>query len=318
MFDFWVRTTKLEIAGIRLKRNPEYFAGSPYLDGIEFCSLYTIDHFNNREIDAIPILSIRLLDSELQLFEDGPMTHYFLGLSCGVPPLNRASVRKALSYGFNKKAIVEAAKDIQYHRMATDSFIPSSLPGFFPPREGEPFNLEKTKEMLHREGFSSEDRFPRVTVYFEEPRTDEKHRIYRELRDQLRNMDIDSRMAFYESPEEFRGTKDPHMIFFARNMSFPDPEDMVRPLFHSQSIFNIFGYTNANLDSLLQRAEVERSWKKRINLFHKVEELLFADVPAIPLFSHQNRVAVQPYVRGIEYPTLSFYYLDAKKIWLDR
>ncbi|MGB6866172.1 MAG: ABC transporter substrate-binding protein, partial [Candidatus Aminicenantaceae bacterium] len=35
MFDFWVRTTKLEIAGIRLKQNSDYFEGRPYLDGIE-------------------------------------------------------------------------------------------------------------------------------------------------------------------------------------------------------------------------------------------------------------------------------------------
>jgi ABC-type transport system substrate-binding protein len=318
MFDFWVRTTKLEIAGLRLKRNPDYFAGSPYLDGIEFCSLFTIDHFYNGEIDAIPILSRRLLDSEFQLFEDGPMTHYFLGLSCRIPPLNRVSVRKALTFGFDKKAIVEAAKDIKYLRRATDSYLPSSLPGFFPPHEGEPHDLERAREMLQREGFSAEDRFPQVTVYFDLPRTDEKQRIYRELRDQLREMDIDSRLDFYESPEELQIAKEPYMIFVERNMSFPDPEDMIRPLFHSKSIFNVFGYTSSTLDQLLQSAEVERSWKKRINLFHKIEDLLFVDVPAIPLFSHQNRVAVQPYVRGVEYPSLGFCYLDGKKIWLDK
>jgi ABC-type transport system substrate-binding protein len=318
MFDFWVRTTKLEIAGIRLKQNPEYYEGRPYLDGIEFCSLFTIDHFYNKEIDAIPILSVRLLDSEFHLFEDGPLTHYFLGMSCQIPPLNRASVRKALSYGFDKQAIVEAARDIQYLRAPTDNYIPSHLPGFFPPHEGEPYSLEKAKEMLQREGFSAEDRFPRVTVYFELPKTDEKHKIYRELRDQLREMGIESRLDFYDSPENLESSEDPYLIFVERKMSFPDPEDMVRPLFHSKSIFNVFEYTNTNLDRLLQMAEVERSWKKRIGLFHKIEELLFVDVPAIPLFSHQNRVAVQPYVRGIEYPSLGFYYLGAKKIWLDK
>ena len=318
MFDFWVRTTKLEIAGLRLKQNSEYFEGRPYLDGIEFCSLFTIDHFYNREIDAIPILSRRLLDSEFQLFEDGPLTHYFLGMSCQISPLNRASVRKAISYGFDKQAIVEAARDIKYHRAPTDNYIPSHLPGFFPPHEGEPFNLEKAKDLLQREGFSEQDKFPRVTVYFESPRTDWKHKIYRELRDQLRDMGIDSRQDFYDSPEELKSTRKPYLIFVERKMSFPDPEDMVRPLFHSKSIFNVFEYVNTNLDRLLQMAEVERSWKKRINLFHKIEELLFADIPAIPLFSHQNRVAIQPYVRGVEYPSLGFYYLDAKKIWLDK
>jgi ABC-type transport system substrate-binding protein len=318
MFDYWVRTTKLEIAGIRLKQNSEYFEGRPYLDGIEFCSLFTIDHFYNKEIDAIPILSQRMLDSEFHLFEDGPLTHYFLGMSCQNSPLNRVSVRKAISHGFDKLAIVEAARDVKYLRAPTDNYIPSHLPGFFPPHEGEPFSLEKAKEMLQREGFSTEEQFPRVTVYFELPRTDEKHKIYRELRDQLRNLGIDSRLDFYDSPEELIRNRDPFLIFIERKMSFPDPEDMVRPLFFSESIFNVFGYANSNLDRLLQMAEVERSWKKRINLFHKIEELLFVDVPAIPLFSHQNRVAVQSYVRGVEYPSLGFYYLDAKKIWLDK
>jgi ABC-type transport system substrate-binding protein len=318
MFDFWVRTTKLEIAGIRLKRNTDYFDGQPFLDAIEFCSLFTIDHFYNREIDAIPLLSRRLLDSKFLLFEDGPLTHYFLGMSCQISPLNRASVRKAMSYGFDKQAIVEAARDIKYLRAPTDNYIPSHLPGFFPPHEGEPYNLAKAKEMLQREGFSSEDQFPRVTIYFKSPRTNSKNNIYRELRSQLRDMGIDSSLGFYDSPVELKKCRDPYLIFVERIMSFPDPEDMVRPLFYSKSIFNVFGYANTRFDKLLEMAEVERSWKKRINLFRKIEEFLFADVPAIPLFSHQNRVAVQPYVRGVEYPSLGFYYIDAKKIWLDK
>ena len=101
-------------------------------------------------------------------------------------------------------------------------------------------------------------------------------------------------------------------------MSFPDPEDIIRPLFFSQSVFNVFGYTNPELDGLLEEAEIERSWTKRIKLFRKIEEILHADIPALPLFSHQNRVAMQGNVRGVEVPSLGFYYLDAKKIWLDR
>ena len=68
----------------------------------------------------------------------------------------------------------------------------------------------------------------------------------------------------------------------------------------------------------MKEAEIERSWTKRIKLFHQIEEILYSDVPALPLFSHQNRVAMQANVRGVEAPRLGFYYLDAKKIWLDR
>ena len=101
-------------------------------------------------------------------------------------------------------------------------------------------------------------------------------------------------------------------------MDFPDPEDIIRPFFFSKSVFNVFGYSNPELDRILLEAEVESSWTKRIKLFQQIEQILFEDVPSLPLFSHQNRVAMQPWVRGVEVPPLEFYYLDVKKIWLDR
>jgi ABC-type transport system substrate-binding protein len=63
---------------------------------------------------------------------------------------------------------------------------------------------------------------------------------------------------------------------------------------------------------------VEKSWSKRIKLFQQIEKILLADVPAIPLFSQQNRVAIQSRVRGVAVPYLGMYYLDARKIWLEK
>ena len=101
-------------------------------------------------------------------------------------------------------------------------------------------------------------------------------------------------------------------------MTFPDPEDIIRPLFFSQSVFNVLGYANLELDRLLLEAEVEPSWTKRNRLFRQIEQVLFGDVPSIPLFSHQNRVVMQAYVKGVEIPPLGFYYLNTGKIWLDK
>lgn len=101
-------------------------------------------------------------------------------------------------------------------------------------------------------------------------------------------------------------------------MTFPDPEDIIRPFFFSRSVFNVFGYANPELDRLLLEAEVEPSWTKRNKLFSQIEQILFDDVPSIPLFSHQNRIVMQPYVKGVEIPSLGFYYLDTSKIWLDK
>ncbi len=317
-FDYWLRTSRLDIVGVRLKRNEEYFGGRPYLGAVEFCPLFTLDHFLNREIDSIPVLSEKLLTPNVQIFQDGLLQPIFLGMSCHIPPLNRAIVRKAILHSFNKREIARDIFDMKYVRKVMNNYIPSRLPGFFPRDDEESYDLEKVKQMLQDAGFSSEEEFPPLTLLIDLPRTEMKLKIYKALRKQLDALGIKLRLNYYKSLKEIKSYNKPYLVFTGRVMSFPDPEDIIRPLFFSKSIFNIFNYVNPELDKLLQEAEIERSWTKRINLFHQIEKILISDVPALPLFSHQNRVAMQPYVRGVEVPSLGFYYLDARKIWLDK
>jgi ABC-type transport system substrate-binding protein len=317
-FDYWLRTTQLDIVGIRLKRNESYFDGKPYLGAVEFCPLFTLDHFMNREIDSIPVMSESLLTQNFQIFQDGQLHPIFLGMSCHIPPLDRAAVRKAISRSFNKSEIARDIFDMKYVRQVINNYIPSRLPGFFPRDEEESYDIEKARQMLQDAGFSTEEEFPALTLLIDLPRTRMKFKIYKALRKQLDALGIKLRLNYYRSPDQIKSFKKPYLVFTGRVMSFPDPEDIIRPLFFSKSIFNIFNYVNPELDRLLLEAEVERSWTKRINLFHQIEQILVSDVPALPLFSHQNRVAMQPYVRGVEVPSLGFYYLDARKIWLDK
>jgi oligopeptide transport system substrate-binding protein len=102
-------------------------------------------------------------------------------------------------------------------------------------------------------------------------------------------------------------------------MDFPDPENILVPLYHSRSIVNERNarYANPRLDSLLERSEVEQSWEKRVGLFRAIEKLLYEEVPAIPLFSERVRIAVQPQVRGVHLPAMGFMFLDTKDIWLE-
>lgn len=317
-FDYWLRTSRLDIVGVRLKRNDEYFGGKPYLDAVEFCPLFTLDHFLNREIDSIPVLTDKLLKSDFQIFQDDLLHTIYMGMSCNIPPLDRPIVRKAISYCIDKMEIARAAGDAKYLYQVTNNYIPSRLPGFLPKDDEKSYDFEKAKEMLQEAGFSTEKEFPPLTFFINLPRTGLKFKIYKEIRKQLSALGIKLRLNYYKSLKEIRSFKEPYLIFIGRAMSFPDPEDIIRPLFFSKSIFNVFNYTNPELDRLIQEAEIERSWTRRINLFHQIEQILFSDVPALPIFSHQNRVAMQPYVRGVEVPCLGFYYLDAKKIWLDK
>jgi len=317
-FDYWVRDTRLNEVGVRLKRNDNYFEKRPYLDAVEFCPLYTLDHFISGEIDSIPVLSDRLIGSKYQIFKDGSLQLVFLGVSCHIPPLNNPEVRRAILAGINKEDVIEDVNEARYLRQVTNRFIPSKVPGFLSADETKTFNQQEARRLLDRAGFSDENEFPTLTLYLDLPRNDFKNKIYRALKGQLDEIGIDLRLDYYRSIEKVKESKNPYLILMQRLMNMPDPEDMIRPVFSSESVSNVLEYANPTIDQLLQAGEVEKSWTKRIKIFQRIEKILLEDVAAIPLYSQQNLVAMQPNVRGVDVPPLGLYYLEARKIWLKR
>ena len=317
-FDYWVRDNRLNEVGVRLKRNEEYFQKTPYLDALEFCPFYTLDHFMAEEIDCIPVLSERLLRSKYRIFHDGSLQTLFLGMSCHIPPLDNPMVRRAIQAGINKQNLVDAIREARYLRQVSNRFIPSRVPGFFSVDEPSTSNRMEAGRLLEEAGYSTEKEFPQLVLYLDSPQTDFKQKFSREIRDQLDVLDIKVDVKYFRSLEQVKESETPYLILTQQMMGMPDPEDMIRPLFSSRSESNIFGYMNPEIEDLLLAGEVEKSWSKRIKIFKQAEEVLLTDVPAIPLYSQQNRVAMQSRVRGVAVPHLGMYYLDAKKLWLKK
>ena len=317
IFEFWLRDTRLNTVGVRLKRNEGYFMGRPHLEAVEFCPLYSLDHFLNEEIDSIPLLSSRLLDSKYQVFEDGAINIIYLGMSCHISPLDSPETRKALSLGINKNEIIQELNDPQFLHQPTNNYIPHRLPGFFPIRENS-MDLEKASQILNQQGFSKENRFPTLNFFMPLPKSEDKYNLFKCMRSQLEALGIKIKLRYFQSVQEIRDCEKPYIFYIEKKMNFPDPEDIIRTLFFSQAIHNLFQYRSPEVDQLLQKAEVERSWTRRIEIFQRIEEILLSEVPAVPLFSRQNRMAMQPYVRGVEEPALGFNYLEVRKIWLDK
>jgi len=128
---------------------------------------------------------------------------------------------------------------------------------------------------------------------------------------------ISLKVDYYRSNKEIINCRKPYLILIDKLMHFPDPDDIIRPLFYSKSAENLCGYFNSELDSLLSQTEIEPSWTRRNKLFHKIQLILNSEIPAIPLYSQQNRVAVQQRVKGIEIPSMGLQYLRMYKIWIE-
>jgi ABC-type transport system substrate-binding protein len=317
-FGYWLRDTRLEVVGVHLDRNARYFGGPPYLEAIEYSPFFNLDHFRNKEIDIIPFLSKALADSDCQIQKEGSLEGVFLGMSCQKAPFDRPAVRRALSLALDRGRIAQVATTIESVPQLMDNFIPAMLPGFTPAEKSWRSNIEEARQILRREGLAEPGRTTPLTVYVKSPSRDAFNRLFRELQSQLEDVGFRLSLRYYRSNREVLSQSRPYLILIEWRMDLPDADNIIFPLFSSRSPQNLTGYADSLLDKWLDQAEVEKSWSKRIDIFRKAESLLLNEVPAVPLFSSLRRMAIQPYIRGVEVPPLGFSYLDTTKIWIKK
>jgi ABC-type transport system substrate-binding protein len=317
-FANWLRSPRLQVVGARLERYEEYFGRKAHLEAVEYSPFYTLDHFLSGQVDIFPYSSERLADSDCRVLEDDSFNPVYLGMSCHIPPLDMSVVRRALALAVNKKEIARGAFRLDTVPRVSDNFIPARLPGFFPAERVDAYRPEEAKLLLRGEGFLGEASYPPFSLFFERPKRDEDLKIYRALRDGLAGLGIRLNLKYYDSPAELRALNDPYFIVIRWAMEYPDPGNLVGPLFSSRSKRNLetTHYSSPRLDDLVRRTETERSWTERTALFRKIEALLNEDMPAVPLFSGDRRLAVRPRVRGLAAPPFGFRHLQAREVWL--
>ena len=99
---------------------------------------------------------------------------------------------------------------------------------------------------------------------------------------------------------------------------FPDPDNFLFTLFHSQSPNNVGNYQNPEVDRLLELARRENDYFQRLQVYRQAEALITADAPTVNLVYATFEHLFQPYVRGIALNALGERYIPMKKIWLDK
>lgn len=90
---------------------------------------------------------------------------------------------------------------------------------------------------------------------------------------------------------------------------FPDSDNFLRVLLHSESSLNAAHYSHAGVDSLLVRARhlsAENQAAARAQLYEQVVAQVVADLPWVFLWHTENRLLVHPRLRGLRTCALDF------------
>ena len=79
---------------------------------------------------------------------------------------------------------------------------------------------------------------------------------------------------------------------------FPDPENYLDILFHSESGYNHTNYNNPVVDRLLEEAREIPDQETRFRQYNQIEQMILDDAPLIPLWNPGERYAlIKPQVK---------------------
>jgi oligopeptide transport system substrate-binding protein len=296
---------------ILMEQNPFYSGAFPGNVTQAVCSVFknyqsAFEGFDRGELDMVSMVTsdpatVRHASQryahELKFFPY-PST-LFVTFCCDKKPFDDARVRKAFVHAIDRESLVSRTSRGQYDP-ALGSFLPPGLAGH-QPDAGLAYDPDRARELLTEAGFGGGERFPQVELLFTgaDPRNPMIDFLCESWREALGVIVIPANVTWQEFMR--RRDEDPaELSTMGFSADYPDPDAMLRMLFHSEQGFNPSRFTSEEVDSLVELASQTLESGKRMDAYRRVDRILTLEQAVImPIGYGRLRVLVRP---GIEFP----------------
>ena len=310
---------------IVLERNAHYYRGPALLDRVELILSggSAMAMYENGEIDITGVGLSELdrvsnplepLNAEVVVAPPGFDLAY-IGFNLSEPPFDDGDFRRALAYAIDKETI--ASRVLLELVVPATGILPPDFPGHNPAVQAPGFDPARARELLAQSKYAGGA--PRIIVTI--PGTGGSAGLDLEaiLNMWEETLGLRVELQQVETATFWEDLNDGRLQAFAGlgwQADYPDPQNFLDILFHSQSQLNQSGYSNGEVDRLLEAARVERDWEARKALYNEAEQLIVDDAPWVLLwFSGENIVLLKPYVKG--YALTPLIVPKLKDVWIE-
>jgi oligopeptide transport system substrate-binding protein len=280
----------------------EYHRGRPKLDRLTFVYRgQSMNLYERGELDVIEVSSEyidRVLDTTDPLYDDlrivSQVDVWYIGFNVAKPPFDDPHVRRALAYATNKVAIAEIA----FNKMVLPAkgILPPGLPGYNAGLEGLDYDVQRALDEMIQSDYGDATELPAITLTVTGAETGE---MLAEMYQQTLGIELDVQVVDWSEFLQGLDAQDYQMFSLGWIGDYPDPQNFLDMLFHSQSAYNHSAYSNPELDALVEQARVEQDTDRRMALYQQAEQILVEDAPWIPLYHSGGYYLVRPYVQGL-------------------
>ena len=294
---------------LRLTRFDDYHLGPAILDEVEFLLsggdgmlMYENDEIHATGIglsllegilDPSNALNVEVVQAPPQFGVD------YFGFNTSEPPFDDIKVRQAFNYAIDRQTLATAL--LQDLVVPASGILPPGFPAYNPDLEGYGYDPQKAGQLLQESRYGEAGELPRITLTVPgsfgaaiSPSIEAMLAMWEE------NLGADISVLQTEWAIFLQDLHQNRFQMFGGLgwiADYPDPENFLDVLFHSESTNNQSEYMNREVDRLLEQARVEQDETVRFQLYHQLEELIVEDAPWVPLWhSNGGHILVKPNV----------------------
>jgi oligopeptide transport system substrate-binding protein len=296
---------------ITLEANPAYWGDDkPTLERVVYKIIpddsAALLAYENGEIDmtSIPLPDASRYEGDAEQVRYAQLETFALQYNTQAAPLDDPLVRQAISRAIDRDAYV--ATVLSGVGQAALGWLPPGMPGY-EPSVGEDVSFDEAAagELLGEAGYPGADGFPTITLTIADaPPT----RLTAEfVQEQLKqHLGIELKIEALEEGvyNDRLNAGDFQIIWQSWFADYADPENWLAQQFATDGAFNLYGYSNPQVDDLLAQAAVELDQAKRLALYDQAHRQVIDDQVVTPIFHPERNYLVKGNVDGLVFTGL--------------
>ena len=263
------------------------------------------------ENDEIDVTGVGLFDLGRVLDPDEPLNRElvvappgfsvsYIGMNASTPPFDDANFRRALNHSIDKDLI--ANEVLAELVKPAYSILPPGFPGYTEDIQGLEYDPDLAREYLAQSQYADPETRPRIVITV--PGTGGTIGLDLEVIIEMWKQELGIEVEIQQVEwatylEDLDDRKFQAYAGLGWSADYPDPQDFLDILFHTESGMNHGSYSNTDVDALLEEARTIQDVVRRIELYNQAEQLIVDDAAWVPTwFTGEQYALVKPYING--------------------
>lgn len=263
-----------------------------------------LELFERGQLDGINLINVdpetihQLFRAYRQEFRLAPMlSTLYLSFRADRAPFEDERVRKALVQAVDRRQIFRQVGAVQY-TPALGGFLPPGMPGHSP-SIGLGVDHGAAQQWLAEAGFAGGRGFPPVElVYTGDSKANPIPATLQRMWKDVLGIAVHIVGLTWGEFMERQEHDPPDMTISGWLADYPDPDSMLRLIFHGREGLNLMRWRGLEFDELVEQAARITDRKRRLELYQLADRILVAEQAAVmPLSYAQGKQLLKPHVQ---------------------